>query len=80
MTQQMAEKIIRNYGEKARALRLNTIALRKVKDVRSREWEQLWAERDTLYTDWFNASYSIRKLPREYRALVVCEIEQLPEI
>ncbi|RPE10540.1 hypothetical protein [Paenibacillus polymyxa] len=83
MTQQMAEKIIRNYATSARALRENTAALTASLSSGLPEPEQLnriWAERDAAYMQWSNAAASLRELPSEYSARLLCEIEQLPAI
>ncbi|MEK5376605.1 hypothetical protein [Paenibacillus sp. FSL P2-0173] len=83
MTQQMAEKIIQNYATSARALRENTAALTASLSSGLPEPEQLdriWAERDAVYMQWSNAAASLRELPIEYSARVLCEIEQLPTI
>lgn len=83
MTAEMAEKIIQNYAASARALRENTSALTASFSLGLPEPEQLdriWAERDEVYMQWSNAAASLRDLPIEYSARVLCEIEQLPAI
>ncbi|WP_025682518.1 hypothetical protein [Paenibacillus maysiensis] len=79
MTQDLAEKIISNYVEKAHALRINTVAIRGV-DPLSPEGKILWADRNEIYINWDNAMASLRELPIEYSARILCEIEQLPAI
>jgi hypothetical protein len=83
MTTELAERIIQNYATSARALRENTAALTASLSAGLPEPEQLnriWAERDAVYMQWYNAAASLRELPVEYSARVLCEIEQLPAI
>jgi len=75
---QMAIQIIINYTESAKALRENTAAVTSFNgSIQTSDFESLWQERELIFHRWHNAAESLRKLPPEYMAQAVAEIEKI---
>ncbi|RAW18459.1 hypothetical protein DC345_04825 [Paenibacillus taichungensis] len=78
MSNQLYIQIIINYVESAKALRQNTADVTAFNgSVQGTDFEALWQERDMIYHRWHNAAESLRKLPPEYMAQAVAEIEKI---
>lgn len=81
MTPQMAQMIIQQYTAAAQALRASTASMSAVIGNGLPDPDQLdkiWAERDAIYLNWFNAAALMRELPQEYMGQAVAAIEQIP--
>lgn len=78
MSNQLYIQIIINYVESTKAFRENTAAVTEYQgSPLEPEFETLWQTRDLIFDRWHNAAESLRKLPPEYMAQAVAEIEKI---